>query len=54
MTTPITPAECRELAEMLGIKWHHIATPTISNPWLLTDETGLLLDEAIAYLEGMG
>ena len=119
MTTPITPAECRELAEMLGIKWHHIAPPTISNPWLtctcgatfshlddaiqhqnrnpdftdarevlkvmmaredygafmeslrqkadrlgigsmaymvdlLTDETGLLLDEAIAYLEGMG
>ena len=51
MTTPITPAECRELAKRLGVEWHHIDPPTISNPWLtcICGATFGHLDEAIRH-----
>ena len=51
MTTPITPDECRELAKRLGIEWHHIDLPTISNPWLtcICGATFSYLDEAIRH-----
>ena len=51
MTTPITLDECRELAERLGVEWHHIDPPTISNPWLtcICGATFGHLDEAIRH-----